>query len=387
MKLFKECRQYMTIEKKLRKSYNLVAILPVLFLLLMFASINLLLVIKTREGNLPLQLSVQNPLFPLLSLTMTLCFIITLVMVINLLTTRKTIQLVKEPILKLDEATKHIIAGNLDFEVSYERKDEFLEVFKSFETMRQQLNASLAKQQELERNRVQFLTSISHDLKTPLTVIRGYVEGVQDGIAQTEEQKRHYFDKIYQQTVSMDLLIDRIFQLSKMEMAEYPFVFQTLLAHELFDELLLEVQEMYASDELVIQTENDVPSNVLVYVDKLELLRVFRNVVQNAKMYANKKPCVVNISVAFCSKEEHLVVTFSDNGPGVVSEQLPQIFDCFFRGDQQRGTNNKGNGIGLYSSKLIIDAHQGQIRAYNHNGLAIEVKLPIEVKDDKDTHY
>lgn len=264
------------------------------------------------------------------------------------------------PLRKLKVAAEQIKEGNLDYVVQVESKDEIGELSLAFEEMRRRLKDSIGLQIQYEENRKELISHISHDLKTPVTSIKGYVEGIMDGVADTPDKMDKYIKTIYAKATDMDRLIDELFLFSKLDMHKLPFQFEKVnlvaFLQDCVDELQFDLNEKGIS----LALESSVTA-AYAKADREKLKRVLSNVVENAVKYMNKP--VGNIRIKL--KEEHnwVYVQIEDNGQGIPQEALPHIFERFYRADLSRNSETGGSGLGLSIAKQIIEAHGGEIRA------------------------
>lgn len=281
------------------------------------------------------------------------------------------------PIQKLKNAMKRIEAGDLAFEVQSTSKDEIGQLVIAFEQMRQQLHHSLQTQQLYEENRKELISNISHDLRTPLTAIRGYVDGLGDGVADTPEKRQRYIEIISAKAEQMDHLIDELFLYSKLDLKQMPFQFEQVDIHMFLmdwcDDLQFELSKRGVAFTSAVQLEGT--TDVLLDRDKMK--RVFVNIVDNSLKYMDKAEKKIAVSAYLA--EQHAVVEFRDNGQGMAENELPLIFDRFYRTDPSRNSNTGGSGLGLAITKQIIDGHQGTIEAMSRKGeyTCIRISLPL----------
>jgi histidine kinase len=263
------------------------------------------------------------------------------------------------PLITLKDATNKIKNGDLDFEIKSERKDEIGELFSSFEEMRSQLNQSIDLQLKYEENRKLLLSNISHDLKTPITAIKGYVEGIQDGIANSPEKMDRYIQTIYKKANDMDAMIEEVFLFSKLDLKRVPFDFVTMDIVSYLKECVEEMSLEYEKDGIEITFSSPSTEATLVYGDPEKLMRVFTNIIGNSVKYKDKTEGQVQISLQ--QKRDWVEVIIEDNGPGIPTEAIPHVFEQFFRADQSRNSTKGGSGLGLAIAKQIIEEHQGHI--------------------------
>lgn len=291
------------------------------------------------------------------------------------------------PIRKLSNAAKEISEGNLDYSIASTKTDELGHLSNTFEMMRQHLKEAKTVQTRYEQNHQELIASISHDVKTPLTSIKGYVRGIQDGVANTPEKLDHYMETIYKKANEMDALIDELFQYSKLDLARVPFQFEDIDIYSYFSDFV---------NELNFQLENDRGSAVLsankddsyiVKADREQLNRVVTNITQNSLKYMDKG--CAEIQVQLMSQQTHVAVEIKDNGVGVPSKDLSSIFDPFFRTDTSRNSSTGGSGLGLAISKKIIEEHGGSIWAHSEKGKSTSIHFTLRkgIFREKDTDH
>jgi histidine kinase len=288
-----------------------------------------------------------------------------------------------KPLRELEKGSRHISEGNLDFRLTTKSRNEVGRVVFSYEKMRQELKKSIQKQVQYENNRKELISSISHDLKTPITSIKGYVEGILDGVANTEEKKERYLKVIHQKSLDMDHLIDDLFLFSKLDLHKMPFDLQPInfpqFVKKISDELALEYQNQ---GNLEYELEDLSATEPIVSIDANQLKRVIVNLVQNSFKYNQSEEKHVRIQVS--NEENEVTLTIKDNGIGMSEEELKHAFDMFYRSDESRNTNTGGSGLGLAIVKQIILDHQGTIKAKSSadKGTSIKIILKKEASVD-----
>lgn len=281
---------------------------------------------------------------------------------------------VLRPLKALRKGTKEIRDGNLDDSLPYQRKDEFGQVCADFDEMRKHLKQSVLTQLQYEQYRKELIAGISHDLRTPLTSIKGYVQGLKDNIADTPEKKARYFSAIETRTADLEALVDNLASFTKMETEHYEFHFEKtdLVAWltDYLDETRMEAEKRYQDITLICDT-----NPVYVMLDIREMGRVMTNLLINSAKHAGKPRSNVQISITRLS-DNLLRIVVKDDGPGVSPVELTQIFESFYRGDVARTQPGKGSGLGLSIARQIILAHGGSIQAESDGGLSIIIELP-----------
>ena len=228
---------------------------------------------------------------------------------------------------------------------------------------------------QYEQSRQELIASISHDLKTPLTSIKGYVKGIQDGVANSPEKLERYVDTIEKTANDMDALIDELFLYSKLDLHRLPFHFEEIDLYAFFadyvDELSFHLEKEQGTATLVANTDEP----YIVKADREKLKRVVTNITQNSLKYMNKES--KKIQVQLSSTSDEVIVEIKDNGSGICNEDIPYIFDSFYRTDASRNTSTGGGGPRLSIVKKIIDEHGETVWAESqlNEGTSIYLKL------------
>ena len=288
---------------------------------------------------------------------------------------------ITKPLEILEKAAHQIKEEDLETPVIYDGDDEYKRVCGAFEEMRIRLKDSLSEKLKDEENRKELLANISHDLKTPITAIKGYIEGIRDGIADTPEKVDKYLDTIYSKSVLMNDLIDRLFLFSKLDLGKIQFHFQKIALGAFLRDTCEELQFDYPSMEIHVDRPEQ---EIFVRADPTHLHRVISNLIDNAEKYCEKKNAAVNISVE--SKGLVAELTIKDNGPGIDDEVLPRIFERFYRGEVSRSSRREGNGLGLSIARRILMAHGGSIVGRNSRNGGLEMLLTLRLANEEDTN-
>jgi signal transduction histidine kinase len=212
-------------------------------------------------------------------------------------------------------------------------------------------------QNKYEQNRKELIANISHDLKTPITSIKGYVEGIRDGVASTPEKIDRYIETIYVKATDMDYLIDELFLLSKLELSSVPFHFEEIDLRTFFVYLLEEFQFDLEKAGVSIALAADNEANYKVSADREQLKRIVTNIIQNSLKHMDKE--VKEILVHLTAKAAEVIVQVQDNGTGIDETVLPLIFDQFYRADPSRKSGAGSSGLGLAIVKRIVEQQGG----------------------------
>jgi signal transduction histidine kinase len=303
-----------------------------------------------------------------------LFFFVTIITVINNLLNYRLIKTIIRPLRPLSDGVKQIHDNNLAFRIDYQNDDEYRPICEAFNEMAARLEASAAQKRREEASRRELMAGISHDLRTPLTSIKGYLEGLETGVASTPEMRARYFTIIKNKAADMEHIVERLFLFSKLDMDEFPLTLRRIALVPVIADMIEEVSPEYEQRGLAVHiTENH--REAFVLADTLLLRNVVINILENSVRYKTKRNGTVKISAAVVNAS--ILLRFADDGPGVNAEILPNLFDVFYRADPSRSI--EGSGLGLAISKKIIDRSGGAIYAElpRSGGLAILISLPL----------
>lgn len=271
------------------------------------------------------------------------------------------------PLVKLKKATQNIKEGNLDFVLDVEGKDEFSELCQDFEEMRRRLKESTEEKSLIEKENRELISNISHDLKTPITAVKGYVEGIMDGVADTPEKMDRYVRTIYNKTNEMDHLINELTFYSKIDTNRIPYTFSKLNVEDYFEDCSEEVGLELETRGIELVYANYVEKDVMVIADGEQIRRVIHNIISNAIKYMDKPKGIIQIRIKDVG--DFIQIEIEDNGKGIGSKDLPYIFDRFYRTDVSRNSSKGGSGIGLSIVKKILEDHGGKVWATSRLGI------------------
>ena len=271
------------------------------------------------------------------------------------------------PLVKLKKATQNIKEGNLDFVLDVEGKDEFSELCQDFEEMRRRLKESTEEKSLMEKENKELISNISHDLKTPITAVKGYVEGIMDGVADTPEKMDRYVRTIYNKTNEMDHLINELTFYSKIDTNRIPYTFSKLNVEDYFADCSEEVGLELETRGIELVYANYVEKDVMVIADGEQIRRVIHNIISNAIKYMDKPKGIIQIRIKDVG--DFIQIEIEDNGKGIGPKDLPYIFDRFYRTDVSRNSSKGGSGIGLSIVKKILEDHGGKVWATSRLGI------------------
>ncbi|MBW7475873.1 HAMP domain-containing histidine kinase [Paenibacillus oenotherae] len=285
------------------------------------------------------------------------------------------------PLNKLRQSAEHIKDGDLTFQLQATSRDEVGQLVLTFDQMRQQLYDSIQLQLHYEENRKQLLSNISHDLRTPITTIKGYAEGIRDGVAQTQEKLDKYVGAIHTKATDMERLVDELLYYSKLDLNKEPFSFGQVelgpFLHRIADELAIE----FDNHAVTVKWEEEHEQPLFVLADREKLKRVIINLLDNSLKYMNQSP--KQLTIAIERNDEQATIKIADNGPGIHHDSLPHVFERFYREEPSRGQAAGGNGLGLAIARQIIEGHGGTIWAESEPGQGTSVFFTLKIFVDR----
>lgn len=312
----------------------------------------------------------QQSFYILLLVDMLVCVAVWIM--VSLIFTRKLTAQIMEPLNALGQGAERIRRNELTEDIYYQGDAEFEEICQTFNDMQAHILAEQEKNRKYEKARTEMIAGISHDLKTPLTAIRGSIKGILDGVIREESQKEKFLQTAYRRTGDMDSLLNQLFYVSKLETGNMPLHLQKIDLFTWISKYLDGKQKILSSEEVEFVKELEQVSET-AEIDPEQLQRILDNLLENSRKYGNVLP--VKIKITLQEKEDGFLLCFADNGQGVPEDKLEHIFDEFYRADESRN-KKEGNGLGLYIVKNLIESMGGHVWAENHSGLAVYMKLP-----------
>ena len=279
------------------------------------------------------------------------------------------------PIHMLQLATQNIKNGNLDFEVEVHNQDEIGELCEDFEEMRIRLKDNAEEKLRTEQQQKELISNISHDLKTPITAIKGYVEGLIDGVADTQEKQNKYLQTVYSKAIDMDRLINELSFYSKIDTNKIPYTFHRINVVGYFEDCAEDLGRELEDEGFGFSYQNYVDDSVQMIADAEQLKRVINNIVGNSKKYSDKTETTIRMTVKDVG--DFVQIEIEDNGRGIAAKDLPYIFDRFYRTDASRNSSKGGSGIGLSIVKKIMEDHGGKIWVTSKEGIGTVMYLVL----------
>ena len=286
-----------------------------------------------------------------------------------------------KPINQLKKALHNIENGDYDTSLIKPKQAEFEGLFKDFESMRIKLKENRDRRNLAEKQNKELIANITHDLKTPITSIRGYVEGIMDGVADTDEKMDRYIKTIYNKANALNALINELTGYSKIDAREITYNFGRISVDEYFgdcaSEMIFDLQEQGVK----FVYDNRVKKSTAVLADPVQLSKVIHNIISNSVKYKSPERSVIRMRIK--DMGEYIQVDVRDNGMGIPKEDTEKIFDRFFRSDVSRNSDKGGNGIGLSIAKKIIEDHGGRIWATVDGSVGLTIHFTLRKYTDE----
>ncbi|KUO51282.1 MAG: histidine kinase [Desulfitibacter sp. BRH_c19] len=281
-----------------------------------------------------------------------------------------------KPMNKLKTAVDEIANGNYNVKVDYEVSNEFTVLIHSFNEMAEKLQESEKIQLAYEENRKALIGNISHDLKTPITAIQGYIEAVLDGAAISPEKTSKYLKIIYHNTVYINKLIDDLFLFSKIDMEKLDFQYQDIEIRSYMRDLMEEFQLELEERQVKFYYTDKMESEQLVHLDRKRIHQAVRNIIGNSVQYGNREGLTIWVELSL--EGNFTYIKLRDNGPGIPNDKLPHVFNRFYRVDVERTKDFMSTGLGLAIAKELIEAHGGEITvsSIEQEGTCFTIMLP-----------
>lgn len=320
---------------------------------------------QQNEEGLQLGLNLSGLISKRLMIDMIVAMVIILT-VTSLIVTGWVMNGVYRPIRQLSQAMHQIADGDFEYSLTTNKTGEIATLFNNYEQMRLRLKESAEEKIQNEKQNKELISNISHDLKTPITSIKGYVEGIMDGVADTPEKMNKYIKTIYNKANDMDRLINELTLYSRIDNNRIPYSFHRINITDYFADCVEEVGLDLESKGIKLNYTNLVPADTRIIADPEQMKRVINNIINNSVKYLGKKDGVIDIRIL--DDVESVRIEIEDNGKGIAAKDLANIFERFYRTDASRNSTQGGSGIGLSIVKKIIEDHGGYIWATSKEG-------------------
>ncbi|WP_178668651.1 HAMP domain-containing sensor histidine kinase [uncultured Eubacterium sp.] len=305
-----------------------------------------------------------------------------IILISNLIMSVIASRTITAPIKKLSDGANEIAGGNLDYHIDYDSTNEIGTTVKSINDMTEKLKNLMQTKEEIEQSRKEMTAGIAHDLRTPLTSIKGYVEGLMDGIANTPEKQKRYLNTIYSSATDMENLLDELLTLSRFEEGKIKLEPIRIDIVQFLREYLNERPQ--DNKAVITFTPPSYKGSLDVMLDPNRFSRVLNNIISNAVKYSStaRKP---RIDISLEVYDKSVIIALKDNGIGISDENLKHIFESFYRADQARTRVQDGSGLGLAVCKEIVELHNGHIWATSKEGSGTTMMISLQRYNGEDT--
>ena len=299
------------------------------------------------------------------------------IILINKYLVKGAIKRIEDPIELLLKGVEEIEEGNLSYRISYPYEDEFAKICEAFNHMAVQLENYNKQITENEISRKELLAGISHDIRSPLTSIKAYVDGLCEGVADDEEKREQYLRVIKRKTDDIDRLVSQLFMFSKLELKDFPISLVKTDISELVTQYVMDYGKEYEDKGLNLHLNE--AEKCKAFIDIEQFIRILDNVVGNSMKYKSKEQGNLYITVRKVLGRVKILI--EDDGAGVPKESMDKLFDVFYRMDKARSNPSAGSGLGLAIVARLIDKMEGSVKAFEseYGGLGIEIVLKSEV--------
>lgn len=301
---------------------------------------------------------------------------IIIIILLGINMTRMLSNQILKPLKTLQNASKRIREGNLDTPIESTTEDEFGDTIRAFESMRKDLKQAHEDQEVYEENQKELIAGISHDLATPITMIKGYASGLLDGVASTPERQRQYVKNIQDTSNQMDVLVKELFVFSKLDLGRLEFDLMPLNVYDYIHDFISDAGPVYEARGLRLSLLTPRITQK-TKVDYNQFKRVITNIFENSLKYKNTEMGKLDVYISATS--DIIKIKLVDHGQGVDPNDLSKLFESFYRTDKARTNAHNGSGLGLAIVKRIIEGMHGSIHAAltNGGGLTICIELPV----------
>ncbi len=347
-------------------------------------------IITLEDGNYEVILfattnEMETKAFRMAARTAWIILILTIVISVSLTNhfiSKSLFRRIVTPLDKLAKGASELGEGNLDYRITYSRDDEFRPICLLFNKMAEKLKELVERTRSDDESRKELIAGISHDLRSPLTSIQAYVEGLEDGVASTPEMRKRYLSVINSKVRDIDSLVSDLFLFSKLDLNDYPVELETASIGNAIEAFISQHNAEYEQRGLSINFPL-VDSGIEAVFDRTLLARVMQNIADNSAKYKSNEHGNLYIDVK--EGKDHVTIAFSDDGRGVDDDEYERLFDVFYRSDGARKRPSDGSGLGLAISRKMVSRMNGRIRAEKsvYGGLAIVMDLEKGEKDEK----
>lgn len=375
----------MKLKTKMMLLFLAIIFVPMLFLSAAFLGIgyheNVNVIHELTKEDVMIGAMISKRFMGYLVLAMAVILILT-----SALITAWVNQDIYKPIKELSVAMRKIAEGNFDYRLTGKQEDEVGRLYDNYEQMRLQLKENAEEKLQNEKKSKELVSNISHDLKTPITSIKGYVEGIMDGVADTPEKMDKYIKTIYNKANDMDKLINELTTYSGIDSNKIPYHFHVLNIADYFQDCVEEVGLDLEQKDIQLNYTNLAPADTCIVADPEQLKKVINNIISNSVKYMGHDKGIIDIRIL--DEGESVKIEIEDNGKGIASKDIGNIFERFYRTDSSRNSLQGGSGIGLSIVKKIIEDHGGYVWATSKEGegtcMHFVIRKYTEKKENED---
>ncbi len=286
---------------------------------------------------------------------------------------------IMKPIESLKTGVEQISKGNYEVRVQKNVYNEIGILIDEFNKMAEKLQQGEKLKKEYEENRKTLIANISHDLKTPITSINGYVEALLDGVADSPAAINSYLKTIHNNTEYINRLIDDLFLFSKLDMQKLDFKFEKVSIKPFMRDMMEEFSFILGEKNINFKFIDKIERELEVNIDGKRIYQTIRNIIGNAVKYGHEENLAISIELS--NEKDYIKIDISDNGPGIAKNKIPYVFDRFYRIDTERTKSLMSTGLGLAIAKELLEAHGGKISVSSilTKGSTFTLELPIVI--------
>jgi signal transduction histidine kinase len=316
----------------------------------------------------------ESHTIPLLLFIMITSLLLILCMLMFLLRNKVKRDII-QPIHHLKEYSEAILKGNYEQKSTYKIMDEIGEVYATFDQMRMEIMYLSLRRDEQEKAQKELISNISHEIKTPLTTLKAYIEAIREGVCPDMSAVMEYVEVMHNNTDTMTRLIEDLLQHALKELGQISVTLTEQYSRDMLFRILQPIGHYVRTTGVSFIEPQDIP-NVLIQVDANRLEQVISNLITNAVKHTSAGDSIrVNIELTL----GQLKITIADTGKGIIPQDMPFVFDRYFKGKLNSNPKNEGSGLGLSICKHIIEAHHGSIsfKSVQGQGTVFHCLIPL----------
>ena len=283
------------------------------------------------------------------------------------------------PIQEIVLSANQIISGNYEYE--YRRifsnrvnSDEIGELIYSFELLRDELKVKQLREENLKKAQQELISCISHDLKTPISTIKAYAEGMRDGIAKNEVTRENYIRIMIEKTNLLIDMIEDLLKFSNAQLNQLDICCKEIYFLPFFEKAMREIEGFVTQQNMRFSFHTDLQDRI-VSIDDKRILEVLYNLVENSMKYRMDDG---KIEIIASREGQQVLIRVIDNGIGINNDDIPYVFDKFYRAEKSRTSSIPGSGLGLSICKYIIEEHGGSIYCKSRKDEGCEIGFTLK---------